>query len=45
VRCQWYSVRQWELATMTLVSVVTCDKEGSSFLIVKTLDHKSEYTL
>jgi len=30
---------------MTSVSVITCDKEESSLLIVKTLDHKGEYIL
>jgi len=30
---------------MTSVSIITCDKEESSLLIVKTLDHKGEYIL
>jgi len=36
--CRQYSTKQWELVTTTLVNNVTCDEEGSSFLIVKTLD-------
>jgi len=40
---QQYSMKQWESVTTTSVNNVTCDEEGSSLLIAKTLDLIVEY--